>query len=213
MPDREIKNVEKKLAAERAVEFIKEIGRIVREGLKIKAVSTSGTTTDLARSEGINLISIFEAAKIDLTIDGADEVEKKSFNGIKGGGGALLFEKIVALSSKKNLWVIDSGKLVDKLGKFPLPVEIIPFGYQRVFKLLEERKFNPVIRMNGNQKYLTDSGNYIFDLNMRKIDDAKKLNDEIRLINGVVDTGLFIDIVDSVIVAKEGSVEILEKWN
>ena len=112
---------------------IKKIGELVRAGLNIRAVSTSDATTQLAQSEGIKLISIDDAGEIDITIDGADEADS-SFNGIKGGGGALLFEKIVALSSKKNIWIIDSAKLVDRLGKFPLPVEVIPFGYKRVFK-------------------------------------------------------------------------------
>ncbi len=224
----EEKNAEKKAAAERAVEFIKEgmtvglgsgstvffaikkLGELVRAGLDIRAVSTSDGTTQLAQSEGINLISIDESSEIDLTIDGADEVDR-SFSGIKGGGGALLFEKIVALSSKKNIWIVDSAKLVDKLGKFPLPVEVIPFGHKRVFKIIEEMKLNPVIRKKGNDLYFTDSGNLIFDLQIGEIIDPVKINKELKLINGIVETGLFINIADIVIVGKNNSTEILNK--
>ena len=222
------KNTEKKAAAEKAVEFIengmtvglgsgstvffaiKKIGELVRAGLSIKAVSTSDGTTQLAQSEGIKLISIDESGKIDLTIDGADEVDR-SFNGIKGGGGALLFEKIVALSSEKNIWIVDSAKLVDRLGKFPLPVEVIPFGYKRVFKIIEEMNLNPVIRKNGNEFYFTDSGNLIFDLHIGEINDPVSMNEELKLINGIVETGLFINIADIVIAGKNNTTEIINK--
>ena len=224
----EEKNTEKKAAAERAVEFvndgmtvglgsgstvffaIKKLGELVRAGLNIKAVSTSDATTQLSKSEGINMISIDDAGEIDLTIDGADEVDR-SFNGIKGGGGALLFEKIVALSSKKNIWIVDSAKLVDRLGKFSLPVEVLPFGYKRVFKIIEEMKLNPVIRKNGNDLYFTDSGNLIFDLHIGEINDPVIMNEELKLINGIVETGLFINIADVVIVGKNNSTEIINK--
>lgn len=224
----EEKNIEKKVAAERAVDFVKDgmtiglgsgstvffaikkIGELVRTGLNIKAVSTSDGTTQLAQSEGIKLISIDDVEEIDLTIDGADEVDR-SFNGIKGGGGALLFEKIVALSSKKNIWIVDSAKLVNKLGKFPLPVEVIPFGYKRVFKIIEEMKLNPVIRKKGNDLYFTDSGNLIFDLHIGEINDPVNMNEELKLINGIVETGLFINIADIVVVGRNNSTEIFNK--
>lgn len=189
---------------------IKKIGELVRAGLNIRAVSTSDATSQLAQSEGIKLISIDDAGEIDLTIDGADEADS-SFNGIKGGGGALLFEKIVALSSKKNIWIIDSAKLVDRLGKFPLPVEVIPFGYKRVFKIIDEMKLNPVIRKKNDDLYFTDSGNLIFDLNIGEIKDPVKLNEELKLINGIVETGLFINIADTIVVGRSNSSEIIFK--
>ncbi len=225
---KEQKDIEKKAAAERAVDYVKDgiivglgsgstvffaikkIGELVRAGLNIKAVSTSDATTQLAQSEGIKLISIDDAGEIDLTIDGADEADS-SFNGIKGGGGALLFEKIVALSSKKNIWIVDSAKLVDWLGKFPLPVEVIPFGYKRVFKIIDEMKLNPVIRKKNDDLYFTDSGNLIFDLHIGKIDDPVKLNEELKLINGIVETGLFINIADTIIIGRSNSSEIINK--
>lgn len=189
---------------------IKKIGELVRAGLNIRAVSTSDATTQLAQSEGIKLISIDDAGEIEITIDGADEADS-SFNGIKGGGGALLFEKIVALSSKKNIWIIDSAKLVDRLGKFPLPVEVIPFGYKRVFKIIDEMKLNPVIRKKNDDLYFTDSGNLIFDLNIGEIKDPVKLNEELKLINGIVETGLFINIADTIVVGRGNSSEIIIK--
>ena len=189
---------------------IKKIGELVRAGLNIRAVSTSDATTQLAQSEGIKLISIDDAGEIEITIDGADEADS-SFNGIKGGGGALLFEKIVALSSKKNIWIIDSAKLVDRLGKFPLPVEVIPFGYKRVFKIIDEMKLNPVIRKKNDDLYFTDSGNLIFDLNIGEIKDPVKLNEELKLINGIVETGLFINIADTIVVGRSNSSEIIIK--
>lgn len=189
---------------------VKKIGELVRSGLNIKAVSTSDATTQLAQSEGIKLIYIDDANDIDLTIDGADEADS-SFNGIKGGGGALLFEKIVALSSKKNVWIVDSAKLVEKLGKFPLPVEVIPFGYKRVFQLIERINLNPVIRKKNEEFYFTDSGNLIFDLHIGEIKDPVKLNKELKLINGIVETGLFINIADTIVVGRSNSTEIISK--
>lgn len=219
---------EKKLAAEKATEYVKDgmtvglgsgstvyftimkLGELAKAGLKFRAVSTSDSTTKLAQSSGINLISIDEANEIDLTIDGADEADKE-LNGIKGGGGALLFEKIVALSSKKNIWVVDSAKIVDKLGKFPLPVEVIPFGYKKVFNKLESMNLFPVIRKKENEFYFTDSGNYIFDLHTGEINNPQKLNDEIKLLNGVIETGLFINVADTIIIGKNNSVEIINR--
>lgn len=224
----EQKNIEKKAAAERAVDFVKDgmtvglgsgstvffavkkIGELVRAGLNIKAVSTSDATTQLAQSEGIKLISIDDAGEIDLTIDGADEADS-SFNGIKGGGGALLFEKIVALSSKKNIWIVDSAKLVEKLGKYPLPVEVIPFGYKRVFKIIDEMKLNPEIRKKNDELYFTDSGNLIFDLHIGELKDPVSLNEKIKLINGIVETGIFINIADTIVVGRSNSSEVINK--
>ncbi|MEO0293380.1 MAG: ribose-5-phosphate isomerase RpiA [candidate division WOR-3 bacterium] len=189
---------------------IRKIGEMIKEGLKIKAVSTSRATTELAKSLGIPLVSIDEVEEIDLTIDGADEVDL-NFNGIKGGGGALLFEKIVAKISKKNLWVVDSSKLVKKLGKFPLPVEVVPFGKSSVLKKFEKLGFNPKLRMSNGKEFITDSGNFIIDLNLGEIKDPYEMEVELNMIPGVVENGLFLDVVDIVIVGKGDGVEIFEK--
>ncbi len=189
---------------------IKKIGEMVKDGLKIKAVSTSSSTDKLAESLNIPLLSIDDIDEIDLTIDGADEVDPE-FNGIKGGGGALLFEKVVAKSSKQNLWVVNAAKMVDKLGAFPLPIEVVPYALSNVFKKLEARGYNPKIRIKEGEKYLTDSGNHIIDASLGVIEDAYKLEVELNMIPGVVENGLFLDVVDIVIVGKGNSVEVIRK--
>jgi len=189
---------------------LKKIGEMVGDGLKVKAISTSSATTRLADSYNIPLLSIDDVDEIDLTIDGADEVDL-NFNGIKGGGGALLFEKIVAKSSKQNLWAVNSAKMVDKLGAFPLPIEVVPYALGNVFKKLEKRGYNPKIRMKDGERYLTDSGNYIIDVNLGIIEDAYKMEVELNMIPGVVENGLFLDVVDIVIVGKGDGVEIIRK--
>jgi len=189
---------------------LKKIGEMVSDGLVVKAVSTSSATTRLAESYNIPLLSIDDVDEIDLTIDGADEVDS-NFNGIKGGGGALLFEKVVAKSSKKNFWVVNAAKMVNKLGAFPLPIEVVPYALGNVFKKLEKRGYNPKIRIKEGEKYLTDSGNHIIDANLGVIEDAYKLEVELNMIPGIVENGLFLDVVDIVIVGKGEGVEIIKK--
>jgi len=219
---------EKKIAAEAAVEFVED-GMIVglgsgstvaffinalvskiKSGLKITGVSTSQKTTDLAKSAGIELINLNEASEIDLTVDGADEVDK-NLNGIKGGGGALLCEKIVAGYSKKNIWIVDSTKLVETLGKFPLPIEVMKFGSNQLFKILEKRGYNPKFRMNHNKYFLTDSNNYIIDLYLVRIDQPEKIDKELKSLPGILETGLFINIADVVVVGRGDKYEVLKK--
>ena len=222
------KELGKKTAAYRAAEFVEpgmtvglgsgstvyyavaRLGELAGDGLKILCVSTSAVTTRLAIECGLTLAGLEEIETIDITIDGADEIDR-DLNGIKGGGGALLFEKIVALYSKKNIWIADSSKLVDVLGKFPLPVEVVPFGYKRVLSILEKMKLNPVIRQKGNVPYRTDSNNYIMDLYADRIKDPAGLDREIKLISGVVETGIFFNIADLAVIADGDEVTILDK--
>lgn len=220
------KELGKKTAAYKAAEYIKQgmtvglgsgstvyhviirVGELVRDGLEIKCVSTSSSTSNLAKENGIKLIGLDETDSIDLTIDGADEIDPQ-LCGIKGGGGALLFEKIVALSSKRNIWIADTSKLVDTLGKFSLPVEVIPFGHRRVLHILEDMKLNPVIRKKDGSIYKTDSGNLIMDLSIGAISDPGRLDKELKLINGVVETGIFCGIADMAIIADGEAVEVI----
>jgi ribose 5-phosphate isomerase A len=223
-----MKMKEKQLAAEKSIEFIKEgmilgigtgstvfylinkLAEKVKNGFDIKCVSTSKRTTELAKSLGIRILDLNKLDHIDITIDGADEVDK-NLNGIKGGGGALLFEKIIATASKKNIWIIDSTKLVKKIGKFPLPVEVVPYGYNHVLKQFDSLGFKPKLRMNEKEIYLTDSGNYIIDLNLSEINDSVKLEKQIKLLPGVVEVGLFNNLADLVIIGKNSSTEIIKR--
>jgi ribose 5-phosphate isomerase A len=225
MPD---KNIEKLNAGEKAVEFIedgmllglgtgstvyytiKKISLLVKQGMKLKAVSTSSATSQLASSLGIEVLPFNQIDKTDLTIDGADEVDP-DLNGIKGGGGALLFEKLVAENSKRIIWVVDSTKTVKKLGKFPLPVEVIQFGFQQLLKLFIERNYNPVLRLKGNNPFITDSGNYIIDLHLFEIPNPEKLNKELKLVTGVVETGLFLNLADKVIIGRGNETEVVDR--
>ena len=209
---------EKQLSAEAACDFIKDgmivglgtgtsaefavrkLGSLVREGLSIRGIPTSNRTKKLAEAEGIPLIDFSESMFIDLTIDGADEIDG-NLNMIKGGGAALLQEKIVASVSRKEIIVGSKTKMVDHLGSFPLPVEVIPFGWQVVFNQLESLNGNPDLRLNNGQPLLTDQGNYIVDCQFRKISNPKLLENQINMIPGVVENGLFINLCTKIILA------------
>lgn len=191
--------------------FIEEMGRRVQEeGLNIIGVPTSFRSEEQGKSLGIPISTVNEVPYIDITVDGADEFDD-SLNGIKGGGAAHLFEKIVAAQTKKNIWIVDESKHVEVLGKFPLPVEVIPFGSQPLYDLFERKGYNPSWRMEGDTKRLTDSKNYIIDLHMNAIEDSYKLAAYLDSLTGVVEHGLFLDIAKVVIVAKASGIEVIER--
>lgn len=209
---------EKKLAAEYAVNYIEDgmivglgsgstvsfmiqkLAERIKAGLNITTVSTSQTTTKLANSLGIKVSKFSEIEEIDITIDGADEVDE-NLNGIKGGGGALLYEKIIAANSKKNIWIVDSSKMVKTLGKFPLPVEVIQFGFTHLAVKLEKSGLRPAIRMKGTTRFITDNNNYIIDIKMENIPNPMVLDVKLKSFPGIVETGLFINVADEVIAA------------
>ena len=222
------------VAAKRAADFVEDgmrvglgtgstaawlvrcLGEMVRdEGLKIKAVPTSTRTAALAREVGIDVISLDEANWLDLTIDGADEFDGE-LNLIKGGGGALLQEKIVATASDQMIVIADIGKEVETLGAFPLPIEVIPFGWRTTQSLVEELLIsmdvlgqNSTLRMNGDTPFVTDEGNHIVDLHLKRIGDARQLALVLNQVPGVVENGLFIDICDIAVVGfGDGRVEL-----
>lgn len=219
---------EKQLAASKALQFIKSgmvvglgtgstvkfmlegLAKMVRSGLEIKTVSTSIATTQFAESLGIRVSELKDVNDIDLTIDGTDEVDPQ-LNGIKGGGGALLYEKIIASLSGKNIWIVDSSKFVKKLGKFPLPVEVLPFGSKKLFNKLNSLGYNPRIRMENDKPFVTDGNHYIIDLGIDQTDDIRKLNTELKSFPGVIETGFFIDICNVLIVGKESECEMIFK--
>lgn len=191
--------------------MVEEIGRRMREeGLKITGVTTSNATKEQAETLGIPLKSIDEVSEVDLTIDGADEISK-DFQGIKGGGAALLFEKIVATYSKQTIWIVDESKLVDQLGKFPLPVEVIPYGSQQLLRIFAEKGYHPVLRKTtAGETLKTDSGHYIIDLHLEVIEEPESLADYLDQLVGVVEHGLFLNMVSKVVVGSEKGVSIID---
>lgn len=190
--------------------FVEEIGRRVNEeGLSIVGVTTSSRTTAQAESLGIPLKSVDEIDTIDVTVDGADEVDK-DFNGIKGGGGALLMEKIVATPTKEYIWVVDETKLVSQLGAFKLPVEVVPYGADRLFRYFEQKGYKPSFRETDNGRFVTDMHNFIIDLDLGVIDHPIVFGAELKSLTGVVDHGLFNQMVDKVIVASKDGVTVLD---
>lgn len=195
--------------------LVRCLGERVRDGgLKIRGVPTSTRTAELAREVGIDVISLDEARWLDLTIDGADEFDA-DLALIKGGGGALLQEKIVATASDQMIVIADAAKEVEHLGAFPLPVEVIPFGWQTTQALVEETLVSmdvmgrqATLRMNGDAPFVTDEGNHILDLHLGRIGNARQLAMVMNQIPGVVENGLFIDICDKVVIGfGDGRVE------
>lgn len=191
--------------------FVEELGRRVKEeGLDIVGVTTSSRTTAQAEGLGIPLTSIDVVDQIDVTVDGADEVDP-AFNGIKGGGGALLMEKVVAVPTKHYIWVVDETKLVDQLGAFKLPVEVVQYGAEKLLRHFAQKGYAPAFRETDGGRYITDMGNYIIDLDLKAIADPLALADELDSTVGVVEHGLFNGMVDTVISAGKAGLTILEK--
>ena len=194
--------------------------RVRSEGLEIVGVPTSNKTREQAQAEGLKLISMDDAGRLDITIDGADEFDQ-SMNLIKGGGGAHLQEKIVAFGSDRMVVIADETKKVNKLGKFPLPVEVLKFGSASSQKQIEElliaqnyRDFTVQMRMEKNKPFITDEGNYIFDLNLGEIQNPRKLCVDLNIIPGVVENGLFIDVCKAVVIGySDGTAKISWKDN
>lgn len=180
--------------------------RIREEGLRVVGVPTSSRTAELARSLGVPITTLDDVKWLDLTIDGADEFDP-NLALIKGGGAALLQEKIVATASDRMIVIADAAKEVATLGAFPLPVEVIPFGWQTTKALIEETLVSLdvlnrdcTLRMNGAAPLLTDESNYIIDLHLKRIGNPRQLSLVLNQIPGVVENGLFIDICDIVVI-------------
>ncbi|PLR68675.1 ribose-5-phosphate isomerase RpiA [Bacillus sp. UMB0893] len=207
---------EKKLVGEKAAEFVKDgmivglgtgstvyytlekLGQLVKEGLQMKGIPTSAATEKLAHEFGIPLTSFLEAAYIDVAIDGADEVDAH-LNLIKGGGGALLREKIIASAADTFIVVADSTKMSEQLGSFRLPVEVLPFGNEITEKKIRTLGCLPELRLLNSNPYKTDNGNLIFDCAFAKIMEPKEVERNLNMIPGVVENGLFVGIADMAI--------------
>lgn len=219
----------RKLAADKAVEYIKtgmtvglgtgstaywaiqEIGNRVSQGLDIRAVATSVQSEKLAIELNIPIVDIGAIERFDVTIDGADEADSR-LNLIKGGGGALLREKIIGSVTDFYIIIADEHKLVNHLGLFPLPVEVIKFGWELVFYKLQSLGCTPALRMADHQPYLTDNGHYIVDCSFIQIENAEELHTKINAIPGVVENGLFLHMADIIILGhSNGSTTLLSK--
>ncbi len=192
-----------------AAELIRLLGERVAQGLDITGVPSSDQSARLARELDIPLTSLQDSPVLDLNIDGADEVDPQ-FNMIKGGGGALLREKILAHSSKRNVFIVDQGKQVPELGAFPLPLEVVPFALESVVIQLQQIALNPQLRMRNGAPFKTDEGNAILDMDIRGFSNYQSLNTRLLAIPGIVETGLFLDYVDVLIVGSHTGAEILE---
>lgn len=220
---------EKKMAGVEAAKYVKDgmtvglgTGSTVRytiekladrmrsEGLTFQGVPTSKATSELAKSLGISLVTFDDIDSIDVTIDGADEVDT-NVNGIKGGGGALLLEKVVASASERNIWVADASKKVECLGQFPLPVEVIPFACPLLIREFSKTNMNPEIRKNNGEPFVTDSGNWIIDLSLGRIENPEAMEIQLNLMLGVVENGLFINRAEMALIADGASVHTFKR--
>jgi ribose 5-phosphate isomerase A len=221
-------DTEKAVAARKSLEYVKDgmvvglgsgttatfaiqfLGEMVRDGLKIRGIPTSRASGDLARSLGIPLTSFDEVSYTDVTIDGADEVAP-GLALTKGGGGALLHEKIVAAASHRLVIVADEHKIVERLGRFPLPVEVIPFAAAPVRKKLEDIGAHPMLRIaKDGSPYITDEGNYIFDCHYGEILDPPAVAQTIKSMTGVVEHGLFLGLASVAIIAGPDGARVIE---
>ena len=188
--------------------MIEALGAKVAKGFHIKAVATSVETEQLAKQHNIPIITLAEAKRIDLTIDGADEVDDE-MQLIKGGGGALLREKIVAHNSNFNIIIADSSKRVSTLGKFKLPIETIPFATALIISELEKMGLHPKQRRSGTEDYKTDEHNDIVDIDIWECEwELSVLEHKLKGIPGIVETGLFLNSTDVVIIGKGNDVSI-----
>ncbi|MBB5644497.1 ribose-5-phosphate isomerase RpiA [Pedobacter cryoconitis] len=213
------KDLEKQSAARAAVKFIQqndivglgtgstaffaiqEIALLVKNGLKIKGVPTSEHTASLALSLGIELLPMEEVKSIDITIDGADEFDTQ-LNLVKGGGGALFREKIVASLTKNEIIIADSGKLVAQLGKFKVPIEVVPLALNYVVQQLSKLNGKGEVRMKDNSPFITDNHNIIVDADFGLISDPAALAESLNRIEGILAHGLFVQLTSKIIMGK-----------
>ncbi len=207
----------KQAAAHRAVQYIEDgmiiglgtgstsywairyLGEKVKQGMRITAIATSDETERLGLQCGIKFSKMDAVEHIDIDIDGADEIDQQR-NLIKGGGGALLREKIVAAGSKTFIVIADESKMVGVLGRFPLPVEIIPFGWQHTARRLLLLGCKTIIRQKEAKPFITDNGNYILDCHFASIPDPVALQQQINNIPGVVENGLFVKMATRIVI-------------
>lgn len=217
---------DKRLAAEKSVSYIKDgmtvglgsgstvnlllqkLSERVKEGLDIRGIPSSLKTERLAKQLGIPLIDFSKTTHIDIAIDGADEVDK-NLNLLKGGGGSLVREKIVDQAADELIIIVDSSKMVSALGTFPLPVEVLQFGVEMTATQIAALGCSTLLRKNEDCIFVSDNKNYILDCKFNRITNPEKLHEKLKLIPGVVETGLFPQMAHKVIVARDGMVEVV----
>ncbi|MGE5266903.1 MAG: ribose-5-phosphate isomerase RpiA [Deltaproteobacteria bacterium] len=198
-----------------AARFVDLLGQEVQKGLDVVCVPTSEATRRQAESLGIPLTTLDDVPFLDLTVDGADEIDKE-LRLVKGGGGALLREKIVATASDRMLVIADETKLVETLGAFPLPVEVVTFGLNATRNMIEmlaadagcQGEISLRVKADGSL-FTTDGGNAIFDCHFGRIDDPESLDEALKFIPGVVENGLFLGIADAAVVSGRAGITIL----
>lgn len=217
----------KKAAGEKAAEYIqdgmiiglgsgstvywmmKRLGELVEEGMNVKGIPSSIRTEGWARDFGIPLTNFSEVQMLDLAIDGANEIDPQ-FNLSKGGGGSLVREKIVNANAKKLIIIVDESKMVMELGKSPLPVEILQFGWEITAVKISKLGCKPVLRLREDERFISDNGNYIIDCAFESIPEPKELHRELKQMLGVVETGLFIGMAHTIIIAGKAEVKVIE---
>lgn len=218
----------KQVAGEKAVEFvksdmtiglgsgstvffaIKKLGEMITGGLNISAVPTSLATEALMAEYGVPAVPLRSGMDLDLAIDGADEIDPH-LNLIKGGGGSLFREKMVAFSAKRFIVAADNSKSVAVLGKFHVPVEVLPFGWEATADRIRSLSITPVLRRREGNEFITDNGGLILDCDCGEIADPADLHRKLKLVTGVVETGLFFDLPVTAVIAGETGISILNR--
>lgn len=193
-----------------AAHMVKELGALIKNGLEIVGVPSSENTKKLAMELGIPLTTLEKTNGIDVYIDGADEFDPY-MQLIKGGGGALLREKILTYNSDLVIIITDSQKEVKRLGHFKLPVETIPFATEKIGQLFQKMGLEPKLRIKDGENFVTDEGNFILDLTIEHITNIHLLESKLKQIPGVVETGLFLDMADIIIIGKGETTTTLKK--
>lgn len=219
---------EKRLAAAKSLEYVRDgmclglgsgstaaimvemLAERIRQGLKVRGIPSSEGTRTLAHRLGIPLLTFDEVTELDLTIDGADQATDQ-LDLIKGGGGALLREKVVASLSKRVIIIIDSTKRTNRLGAFPLPVEVVRFAWRPLSERIRRLGAKPELRMTScGQPFVTDEGHYILDCDFGVIEDPRALAQELNASPGVMEHGLFVNLADILVVGRRGGVDVVE---
>lgn len=220
-------DVEKRNAAEEAIKYIKDgmivglgsgstvnwmlevLGEKVHSGLNIKGVPTSKKTELLAQKLGIPLVDFSNEVEINMAIDGTDEVDA-NYNLLKGGGGSLVREKLIGIAANKLIIIADKSKVVSTLGAFSLPVEILPFGWNVTKHRISKLGCEPTLRKKEGEVFISDNGNYIVDCEFGVISHPEIVHEQLKLMSGVVETGLFTNMTDTIIVGYQDHVEYLK---